>query len=397
MFSAYARFLVEEFDITPAEAADLVLFLDAPTSSLLMESSWSSGGRGVLTGVPTVPPAATSLAFLEAARADVWTGIWDHLIYAYMIENTRIYEVFRRVIWEFAHGERLGIPQRDASHQWLRTTEELFYKDASPFQPFNLVSRIRPDIAASRRNAYYRMFGMDLNHGRDGASIYPYEKPTATNREFVASFEEFLREVWRAIENSRNFLAGNPTDVQAIRDLLLRLQNMLNARRGGTAASPNLSRDEFLAVSLTNWLDLTVAFNTPIVQELIATGPSPEERLRLIGERVGVPAHGRSHSYFILAPLLSTLLIEIERGDYDTVPEIETLFAPGPNPVRDDMANIIHHWSLISGRDMKAPRVAVGGLSAPGVSATAPVPSTRGGTSTAAATGSNGKVPAGSS
>jgi len=115
--------------------------------------------------------------------------MYEHLIFAYMTEQTRIYDIFGRVIAEYAQGERLGIPTAPTL-QWLRTTEELFYKDASPFQPYNLVSRIRPDIAATRRNAYYRMFGMDLNHGRDGSSTYPYARPEAANREFVSTFEE---------------------------------------------------------------------------------------------------------------------------------------------------------------------------------------------------------------
>ena len=37
-------------------------------------------------------------------------GLWDHLIYAYMVENTRVYEIFRRVLEEYAYGERLGVP-----------------------------------------------------------------------------------------------------------------------------------------------------------------------------------------------------------------------------------------------------------------------------------------------
>jgi hypothetical protein len=277
---------------------------------------------------------------------------WDHLIYAYMIENTRAYEILGRVIAEYTQGERLGILREPASYQWLRTTEELFYKDASPFQPFNLVSRIRPDIAATRRNAYYRMFGMDLNHGRDGAPAYPYVKPPVANREFVATFEEFLRQVWRGIENANNLLANNPTDFPAIQDLADRLENMLVARRGGAFDRPNLSREEFLAVAMAAWLDLTLSFDTPIVRELAASGPSPEERLRQIGERVGLPSHGRSHSYFLLARRVSTLLIGIERGDFNDRAGAETLAAPGL--VRDLAAEVIHHWSLISGRDLKA-------------------------------------------
>src|SRR5688572_17863651 len=53
---------------------------------------------------------------------------WDHLIYAYMVENTRVYEIFRRVVFEFTHGEKLGAPTADGE-KWLRNTEELFFKD----------------------------------------------------------------------------------------------------------------------------------------------------------------------------------------------------------------------------------------------------------------------------
>lgn len=382
---------------TPLEKAESVLALDSTAISFLMESAWRAGGPGLLVGgnPPTIstPGAAPVGVFLgnQILKMTHWSAIWDHLIYAYMIENTRAYEIMGRVIAEYAQGERLGILRDDASYQWLRTTEELFYKDASPLQPFNLVSRIRPDIAASRRNAYYRMFGMDLNHGRDGAAAYPYVKPPVANREFVATFEEFLRQVWRAIENADNFLANNPTDFPAIQDLADRLENMLTARRGG-AGRPNLARDEFLAVSLAAWLDLTLSVDSPIVRELAATGPSPEERLRQIGERVGLPAHGRSHSYFIIASRVSDLLQLIELGSFNTRPGAETLAAAGS--VRDMVADVIHHWSLISGRTLKAmPTSATGTLPtatmAPGPAPVA-VP-----TNGATAATSNGKVVAG--
>jgi len=343
---------------TVIQNAQRILSWDAATVSFAMEATWSRGGPGLLTGGPTrgpliaTPPAAAIGIALPATAIPRWSSVWDHLIYAYMIENTRAYEIMGRVIFEHAHGERLGVLRQDASYQWLRTTEELFYKDASPFQPFNLVSRIRPDIAATRRNAYYRMFGMDLNHGRDGTPTYPYIKPPVANREFVATFEEFLREVWRAIENANNTSGRNPTDFPAIQDLAVRLQNMLNARRGGQATRPNLAREEFLAVSMAAWLHLTLSFDSPIVQDLNAIGPSPEERLRQIGERVGLLSHGRSHNYFLLAPRVSTLLISIEQGDYNTRTGAETLAAPGV--VRDLVAAVVQHWSLISGRDLKS-------------------------------------------
>jgi hypothetical protein len=60
---------------------------------------------------------------------DSGTGArWDHLIYAYLIENTRLLPIFFRVVTEFLHGERLEVPSL-ATQQWLRTTEALFMRD----------------------------------------------------------------------------------------------------------------------------------------------------------------------------------------------------------------------------------------------------------------------------
>ena len=63
-----------------------------------------------------------------------------------MVENTRMYEIFRRVLEEYAYGERLGVPS-DETQRWLRTTEQLFYRDNPPFQIYTLASWIRPDSA----------------------------------------------------------------------------------------------------------------------------------------------------------------------------------------------------------------------------------------------------------
>ena len=50
-----------------------------------------------------------------------------------------------------------------------------------------------------------------------------------------------------------------------------------------------------------DWFHLTLSFNTPIVLDLKAEATSAAERLQKIGERVGLPAHSRSDSYFRLA------------------------------------------------------------------------------------------------
>jgi hypothetical protein len=277
---------------------------------------------------------------------------WDHLIYAYMIENTRIYEIFRRVLYELLHGEKLGVPLADAQH-WLRNTEELFYRDQPSFSITNLTSYIRADLRASRRNAYQRMFGMDLNHGTDEGQPYPYVRAEAANNEFVPTFEEFLREVWIGIENVRNRNGANPTDDAKIADLVEKLHDMLTSRR----VNGNLSREEFFFVSMMSWFHLSVEFSeSPIVQTLRAEAASPEQRLFKIAQRVGLPAHGLSKSYFDIADTVSRVLILIETGAYLGSDAAPAFYNPGS--LQNAMKTIIRHWSIITGREMKARRVA---------------------------------------
>ena len=188
-----------------------------------------------------------------------------------MIENTRIYEIFRRVVHEFLHGEKLGVPGSAESQRWLRTTEELFYRDPPPFFITAVTGYTRPDIHATRRNAYQRMFGMDLNHGTDDNKPYPYVKAEAANSEFVSTFEEFLREVWVGMENVNNKSGANPTDDAKIADLAEKLHDMLRTRR----ETGNLSREEFVFVSWMSWFHLTVDSDLPIIQDLRAQADAP--------------------------------------------------------------------------------------------------------------------------
>jgi hypothetical protein len=278
----------------------------------------------------------------------------DHLIYAYMIENTRIYEIFRRVLHEFLHGERLGVPTKDAQ-PWLRNTEELFYRDPAPLTIRAVTSDIRGDMRASRRNAYHRMFGMDLNHGTEDNQPYGYVRAEAANKEFVTTFEELLREVWVGISNAGNKVGANPKDDAKIANLAETLYNMLVSRR----QAGNLSREEFVFVSMMSWFHLTVSFNSPIVVALRAEATSPEERLFKIAAQVGLPAHGLSNSHFRLAEPLSKVLLLIESGAVNTAGASGAFYDPDVDEeLPSTMRTIITHWSTITGRDMKAGKVA---------------------------------------
>jgi hypothetical protein len=308
--------------------------------------------------VPVGDPTGLPMKFVDIQRTACPRLRWDHLIYAYMIENTRVVEIFRRVLHEYLHGEKLGVPLDDASadaQHWLRNTEELFYRDSAPFLITNVTSHVRSDLRANRRNWYQRVFGMDLNHGADDGSPYAYVKASAGNTAFVSTFEEFLREVWVGISYVRASSSANPTDNSKIADLAGKLHDMLQSRRLGG----NLAREEFAFVSMMSWFHLTLEYDSPIVRSLRAEAVGVESRLFKIAERVGLPAHGLSKSFFDIADPISRLLIQIEMGTYnsvDAVPALYTTAVDGsPEP---DLRKIITHWTAITGHDVKARKVA---------------------------------------
>lgn len=280
---------------------------------------------------------------------------WDHLIYAYMIENTRIYEIFRRVVNEFLHGEKFGAPSEE-TQLWLRNSEELFYRDTPSFSITTLDSYLRPDLRSTRRNAYYRMFGMDLNHGGDDNQPYPYTRAEAANNGFVSTFEEFLREVWIGYINRSTTSGANPTDEAKIHELTDQLKDMLITRR----LKGNLSREEFFFVAMMSWFHLTVEYNLPIIDDLRAQATSPDQQLFKIAQMVGLPAHGLSRSYFEIADAISSVLIYIESGAVNSSSAARVFYDPIISPLLSDAMNkIITHWSVITGHDIKAGKVSV--------------------------------------
>lgn len=341
------------------------LFLQHPAVlSTLLEVTWQFRSHGNQTlgdplhrsNLPQLPEFwldELSLAAVPSIKPPTARDglLWDHLIYAYMIENTRIYEIFRRVLHEYLYGEKLGIANAAAQH-WLRNTEELFYRDQPAFSIANVAGHLRLDTGAYRRSIYWRMFGMDLNHGTDDGKPYPYIKADTYNNEFVTVFEEFLREVWVAISNIGNTSGSNPTDRSKIENLAQNLQNMLMSRR----VNGNLSREEFSYVSMMSWFHLTLQENFPIIQSLQAEASSPEQRLFKIAQRVGLPAQSLSKSYFDISDPISRILLLIESGGLNTLPSAPSAaFDPS---VQSALNTIITHYSIVSGRNMKALKVA---------------------------------------
>jgi hypothetical protein len=304
---------------------------------------------------PAGPANRVARALVQASIVAPAVGGFGcfHLIYAYLLENTRMYELFGRVLQAYNDGETLGVATT-GTRTWLTGTEAAFYRQQTAHDHLTgptLTSDRRDDGRGIRRNAYYRMFGMDLNHGTDDNKPYPYVKPKASNRDFVATLEDLLRQVWIAIVNDGTTTA-NPTDDAEIEQLARRLRVMLNNRR----LQGTLAREEFSAVATLDWLRLAVTFDSDVVNDLRANAASESERLKKIAERVGLPAHGRSDDYFELASPMSGLLQGIENG---TLSDRATLLNYTP------IDSIINHWSRATGKVLKKmPRPVVSGVQA---------------------------------
>lgn len=352
-------------------AANTILTQHRPLQIIdFLEAYWQAAAPAL--PVPADPAMARPAPLDPTALVPPLGPFIHHIAYALCLENTRLLEIMRRVILEYRSGERLP-PATAPTQRWLHTTEELFFTSPSPYSVRSVTSSLRPDPAGVRRNAYYRLLGMDLNHGTEDGRPYPYVKAEASNRDFSLVFEAFLREVWKGFVNRTNFVSENKTDVNAIDELERRLREMLTARR----LDGNLAREEFDAVATLSWHFLTIAHQTQIVVDLDAQAAGGvADRLRLIGERVGLPAHARADSYFQLAAPMSVILRAIEQAPVGAA----NFFAGFYQQL---MLQVITHWSIATGRDLKDPTTAVTSgavlrATAPGA---VPVPLGRNGTS----------------
>jgi len=354
-------------------SVDLVLTSRPSELSEYLEICWRLRDPRLFEGLPPAPVPQPGLQIpptpaddwalrdmarsfpLDAPPAVLRRAVWPHLSYALVLEQTRMVMVFRRLLEMYVGGVIPIVSWQ--TRNWIRATEELFF--ASPRLPsvYSLESHLRMDGEARRRNAYFRLLGIDLGHGTEDGRPYPYVKPEASNREFASTLENLLVEVWRAYTNRNNGIGPDTTDDAAMADLLRRLNEMLTARRLQGA----LAREEFEAVALMSWLHLTVNSNTMIINDLSAQSSSAADRLMKVAQRVNVPVHARSDSYFQMAVPLSNILRGIESGAISGIAGAMSLYL-GVNQV--DMLTLITHWSIATGRNLKdvpAVRVSPGG------------------------------------
>jgi hypothetical protein len=283
------------------------------------------------------------------------TPAWDHLGYSYVLENTRIAQILRRVVREYRSGEGLGLPSLE-TQRWLEATETLMFGAANPVTTWLSTSSVRQDPEAVRRNAYWRYFGLDLAFGTDDNRPPVYDKANAANTGFVRLFEELLYELWQAITNVRNIAGTNASDDDRIFRIAEELAYVLISRR----QKSTLKREELAASVALGWAQLTVSINSSVVSDLSATATNPATRLQLIGERVGLPAHSKSSAFFSMADDLSILLTTIESGVVNGPEYAWILYLEQPptgetiKPVGEEARRVITEWAAATGKDLKA-------------------------------------------
>ncbi len=320
--------------------------------------------------LPTqVPTALLSPSGIVPPDTEQWTPVlgppttgiglmWHHLSYAYLIESTGVSEIFLEVVRRMVVGETLGTLSIEST-RWLRATEELFYRDPPLFSIGGIVSEARPHARVSRRNAYWRMFGMDLPHQPPAsvASGQPWKADVGlgVNADFRTKWAELLRQVWMGLVNSENTSGTNPTDPSYVSFLCQAIRDMFNNRRQGGL----LAREEFAYVTILSWFHLTLETDTPIVVDLKAEATSPGDRLAKIAQRVGMTPAARSREMFELAEPMSSVLRAIELGSFDDPIAASALF-DGTSALGVEMRNVVNLWQSATGERVKDTPVDVG-------------------------------------
>jgi hypothetical protein len=325
------------------------------------------------TAAYAVRPGSTVLAGGDLRFSDFTTMRNYHMMFAYLVENTRILQIFERLIDRYLLDENFGIAGDPLAFNWLLNSEKLFFKNEAPTTL--ITSQIRPSTDAARRNAYWRMFGMDLAFGdinNTSNGSFKYSRAKTANQQFVILFERYLSEVWQGYTNARNSSGPNTTDINIIVDLAVQLRELLIARRGDVGANSyanlNLSREEFASVLVNSWFMFIITDDTPLVQFLNCQSSTIGERLIKIGAKVGIPAHSKCQSLFEMAGPAANILSLIEIGgvlDVDgTVQDILTSLNPPftatiNSNYMTDLLSVINNWERATGHRIKNPEAKI--------------------------------------
>ena len=295
-----------------------------------------------------------------------------HLIFSYLVENTRIVQIFERLIWMYVHDEKLTKANNADAFRWIMNTESLFFGGARASERRGASSNLRPISEATRRNAYMRMFGMDLAFGDPNNNTFPYVKADFSNSSFITLFESFLIEFWKGFSNANNTSGQNTTDTEHLEDLARRLQELMMSRRTtelnfNNYRYFNLSVEEYSAYIFMYWLFFIISYDSPVVDYLNCNANTPGDRLIAIGKKVGMPAHTKSVAILDIAQPMNLILRSMELGLFNNANFLQRVIRslstinpiPNPTPQEIDILNnvllIINNWEKATGHKIKNP------------------------------------------
>lgn len=391
--------LATALSANPAIAANLLFAQHPQNLSSWLEEAWASfflppargnpqdilgsPAPGIINGLVRPGPAAPGGRPPSGLPLPVPNQqfLWHDLIYSYLIESTGVVEVMSEVIRRILVGETLDA-LTVAGQQWVRSTHSLFFSEAPPFQVLPIGGLLRPEGRIARRNAYWRMYSMDLPHPLPPSSMSAISQPwkldvgAGVNTGFRAQWTDFLRQVWQGLENRTNLSGAKSTDPSYVALLAESIRDMMRLRRRGG----QLVREEAAYASMMTWFQITLATDTPIIVDLNATAVSPEERLIKLAQRVGMAPAPRSRELFLLALPASELMRDIELGAFATGALAAALFPIVGTPLSARATDVIDLWQSATGERIKDGRLtSTGGtppqpLRLPTAAAPVPVP-----------------------
>lgn len=336
-------------DLKRPQALNEILTADPLDLMLHMEQVWGLADVWTPAARPT-GDARRALIGLGAYRDLVPSEqpAWHHFGYSLCIKNTRACQIMTRAVHAFRSGEGLGIASVE-TQRWVDATEALLFGAVSLLGTAMATSAVRPNAESVRRNAYWRMFGMDLAFGADGATAHSYDRAAAANTTFVALFEELLGEVSSAFGHRRSPARITSKADDRILQLADQVGSLLRARRQNGV----LAREELAAATAMGWLEATLSSNTPVIVDLRAQAANPADRLRLVGERVGLAPHAHSGAFLAMAPDLSVLLRVLESGRLKDHRDASLLYSTASPAIGAVTRRVITEWAVATGHDLR--------------------------------------------
>ena len=344
MIEQLVRSLME--DGASQEDAGVFVLTAGPLDLLLhLEAVWAAYSGSKLERPAVGLPMNSALGELQSLGTFAGHApaegprTWHHLAYSYMLENSRAVQIFARTTHALRTSERLGVPS-PATVCWLATTEALL---SGALSTGALGTEQHEAQEAARRNAYWRLFGLDLAFGTDANADASFARPAQANTEFVPHLEQLLVELSKSFETAGG--AGADLDgADAIADRSQKLGQSLRDHR----TSLMIDRQELLAASLLGWIELSLSASSPVVRDLALEGASAAERLQDLGARVGIPAHSKAVNLFALGRSLSIMLRLAE----DDPVGARNAWADSATPAGAHSRRVVTEWTAATGRSL---------------------------------------------